>query len=164
MRRRGAFSLVEVMVVVAIIGVMSAVAVFTINQTMQSSRERGAARGVSALIKRARALAVQDHAMVSVVTTATSIRLQACPARYGTNLCVGLQPKVDVHNADLRLGSGTDSGGVALTGAPGTPLEFGTNGFPTAPGSAPFSYTLDHPQTPGVARVVVTAGGDVRVQ
>jgi prepilin-type N-terminal cleavage/methylation domain-containing protein len=159
-RPRRAFTLLELMLVVAIAGVMSALAVFTINQVSQSSRERGAARGVSALIKRARSLSMQEHRLVAVVATAASVKLQTCSARYGAPTCVGATTLADLSGAVVRLG-GQDALGVSLT-PPATQLVFGPNGFPLS--AATWTYVLNHPDTPGSATVFVTAGGDVRVQ
>ena len=150
------------MLVVAIAGLMSILAVATLRQTAMSSRERGAARGVSALIKRARSMAMQQHKIVSVVVITNGIKLQACPAQFGTNNCAGVTTPTDVPGAQVVYGTEQESGGVTL--ASSATLTFNVLGLPTAPGSAPFEYTVNHPETPGVATIRVTGGGDVRVQ
>jgi prepilin-type N-terminal cleavage/methylation domain-containing protein len=164
-RQRRAFSLVEVMVVVAIAGILAAMSVATLRAVAMASREIGAARGVGALIKRGRALAIQDHRLVRINTTEPDrVFLESCPSQYGIALCaIGytLQP---VLRAEVvtRQGQGDAAGVVVTTTGPGE-LIFSATGLPTVT-AGPWQLTFDHPETPGSRAVFVTAVGEVRVE
>jgi prepilin-type N-terminal cleavage/methylation domain-containing protein len=159
------FTLIELMLVVVITGIMSGLAVFTLTATANSSRERGAARGVSALIKRARTTAMQQHRIVRVEPVlqggvTVGLKLQSCAAQFGTNLCAGAALQADVVNAVILVGRQDESRGVTLTAPPG--LEFNVVGMVVGGGT--YDFVIDHPGTVGATTVRVSAGGDVRVQ
>lgn len=162
LRVRG-FTLVEMMVVVAIGAVLSSIAVVTLRDTLNAKREVGAARSVAQLVKRARLIAVDTHSIVEVqATVATStVTLLACKSAYGANACAGALTMTPVPQGELVLNQG-DLRGVKLTTVPATSLTFSAAGFPTVPGT--YTYVVDQNEKAGTQSVVVTASGEIRVQ
>jgi prepilin-type N-terminal cleavage/methylation domain-containing protein len=158
-RRIPAFSLVEIMVVVAIIGVMTGLAVATLRDVVLSGREAGGAQSIANALRRARGLAVSTHSRVKVVTSGNGIQTLSCASKFGAVGCVGSTDFVALPQGSTTL-SDADLVGVTLAG-PGD-LVFAPSGFPESAG--PFTWVVDHAQRPGDKRVVVTAGGEIRVQ
>jgi prepilin-type N-terminal cleavage/methylation domain-containing protein len=164
MIRRRAFSLLEMMVVVAIAGIMTAIAVGSLRGALENKKEVGAARSVAALISRARLLAIDTHSRVRVdADTATNaLRLSSCPAVYGATLvCATGTNFGTMAQTDVLLNHGAFLG-VRLTSAPTTPLIFDAKGLPEA--IATYTYVVDHPGQPQAVQVVVSTAGEIRVQ
>jgi hypothetical protein len=67
--------------------------------------------------------------------------------------------RLAVGGADL--GASGDFDGLVV-GAPSTTLIFGPMGLPEA--VATYTFTVDHPELPGDKKIIVTGGGEIRVQ
>ena len=160
-----AFTLLEMMVVVAIMGVMASLAQSSYRETAVNLKLSTAVNGTASLIQRARAVAVTTRSRVEVSTaTAGFIQLNSCRARFGAVGCTGASvlsnANKPVQGAYVRIGSG-DTAGVTLAGAPGTPLIFGPDGLPET--TTTYLYQFSHPDTSVVRKVTVSAAGEVSV-
>lgn len=165
---RRAFTLIEVMLVVAIVGIMSIVGVAGMRSAIAGTRELGSARGLAGLAKRARATAAQTHQIVTleILSADTEARLVACAARFGEARCA--DTPVEVPSSRVRFSG--EYLGVTLTAKPTAPLSFDAAGFPCTftsgvcgPLSTTAIYTVDHPERPGSTNVNVTVAGEIRV-
>ncbi len=164
-----AFTLVEVMIVVAIAGIMAALSVVSLLDVVNTNIENGSARSLAAVIKRGRVQAISNHARVSVTVAGNVVQLKTCRAVYGGNgTCANNSAGTAETLTNLAQGSfnfgSTDTKGVTVTGpSEGIPLIFDAAGFPET-STTTYTYLVDHPKRPGNRTVVVTAAGEVRVQ
>lgn len=167
-RRRG-FSLVEMMLVVAIFGVMTAIAISNMRDVIAANIGNGAARSIAAFVKRARVLAATTHSRVRVTLSGTTLTLESCKSRYGSNACVGtttFQPVVV--SGTLVVGRGETRGAsVQLSSTPFptiTPLAavtFDSGGF--VEGTTEAYFVVSHTDRPVKRTVRVTAAGEVKL-
>jgi prepilin-type N-terminal cleavage/methylation domain-containing protein len=150
MNSRG-FTFAELMLVVAIIGILSVLAAPTLFSYIQTSALQAGARELVTAINLGRQLAIARNTTVCVEVTGTNIRLR-------TGGCLGT----------IWTGPGTDSAGVIRISDPGT-LQI------TAPGgnvvftnlgaaTAPRNYTVTNPVDSKTRTVVVAASGQVTIQ
>jgi type IV fimbrial biogenesis protein FimT len=165
-RRHRGFNLAELMITLAMFGVMTGIAVSSLRQLVTKDVESGSARTVASLLKRARIQAVSAHARVVVVLTTTptnTMSLSSCRAVYGGRpLCVTEEPTpTPVVGGSYTFGRG-DFRGVKVTGPASGTVVFATDG--SLEGQVPVAFTVDHSQIAGVRTVTVSAAGDVRVQ
>jgi Tfp pilus assembly protein FimT len=155
----------EMMITLAIFGVMTTVAVTSLRQIVTKDIESGTARTVASLLKRARIQAVSAHArvQVTVTTTPNTMSLSSCRAVYGGRpLCVTEEPTMTaVPSGSYTFGRG-DFRGVTVTGPASGTVIFATDG--SLEGQTSVSYIVDAPQLTGSRSVTVSAAGDVRVQ
>jgi prepilin-type N-terminal cleavage/methylation domain-containing protein len=167
MRRTGrtpkAFTLLELLLTIAIASVLTGLAVSTLHDTLSLKREAGAARTVASLLKRGRALAVATHSRVQVATStaSSSLTLNACKSMYGTSACVTSTSLTPVASGSVTLNRG-DFIGVQLTSAPASALVFNASGFAEVSGT--YTYVVDEAGRPGSFNVVVSTAGEVSVQ
>jgi prepilin-type N-terminal cleavage/methylation domain-containing protein len=159
-RRRG-FSLLEVAVTVAIIGVMSSIAAATLREVALTNRETGGAQTLAGALRRARAQAINTHSRVRIDTTTAGLAFSSCPARYGATACAGTSTFSTLALAGTDFSTSTDFAGLQVT-APATTLIFGPTGFPET--IATYIWTVDHRELPGDKKIVVSGGGEIRVQ
>lgn len=156
-------TLIEMMVVIAISGLLSTLAVVTLRDTLVAKREMAAARSISALIKRARVDAIARHRRVRIDAdiSAHSVNISSCKSIYGGQGCATGESLTSSTFAPLRLNDGALMG-VKLTSVPATALVFDAAGFPEVPGT--YTYGVDQVERPGSLTVVVTTAGEIRVQ
>jgi type II secretion system protein H len=159
MTKPRAFTLLELMVVIAIVGILSTAAVASMGNVSTNIRLHGSARGLAALLRSARTHALAQHARVRVHVVGGLIQLQACPARYGQSGCAGGVAFADLTNRTMRFGV-EDARSVALTAVPENEVIFAPTGTIEA-ASALQIYKLLAAGT--LAEVHVTTAGEVRV-
>lgn len=154
---RGA-TLIELMMVVALIGVFATMAQTSLTRLVPQLRESGSARSLAGLLQRARVDAVKSHLRVRVDVAGQVVSLSACPARYTSTGCAtgtDFEPLVGA-----RLAFDSDSfHGVKLTSPP-TTLVFDAAGVPEQ--VTTYVFLLDATSVPSVRKVIVTAAGEVR--
>jgi type II secretion system protein H len=143
------FGLAELIVVVAIIGLLAALAVPSMLTYWQSSTLSAGAAEMASILNRGRQLAIAQNGNVCVQVSGTSVR-------YRSVSCAGT----------IWAGTGTTSAGlVSLSNG----LQISNGGasviFTNAGGANPGgSYTVTDPRTSRTRTVQVTATGRVTVQ
>ncbi|MDP2346051.1 MAG: GspH/FimT family pseudopilin [Deltaproteobacteria bacterium] len=163
-----ATTLLEVMVVVAIGGILASMAVGNFQPVLANVKFHGTVRGVESLLRRARVEAIATRSRVQVSATASGLSLQKCRARFGSAGCANdaggaVLPLTDIRGALVTFtGGGNEAAGIVLT-PPASALVFGPDGLPEGSATSR-SYVLSNPSANAVGAVVVTAAGDVRVQ
>jgi prepilin-type N-terminal cleavage/methylation domain-containing protein len=163
-----ATTLLEVMVVVAIGGILATMAIGNFQPVLANVKFHGTVRGVESLLRRARVEAIATRSRVQVSATASGLSLQKCRARFGSSGCANDAGGVVLGLTDIRgalitfAGGGNEAAGISLT-PPASTLVFGADGLPEGSATSR-SYTLSNPGANAVGVVVVTAAGDVRVQ
>jgi prepilin-type N-terminal cleavage/methylation domain-containing protein len=146
----GGYSLIELVVVIGILGVLSAIAIPTILSYVEAEKIKGAAREVVALLNQARQLAVTRNISFSVEgDMSPQNRFRFCsgtltPCPDGT---VWIDPATDA-NGWIRLDNG-----VLLVAAPG--ITFTALGAATPGGR----LRVQHPTDPTCLDVVVSPSG-----
>src|SRR2546423_8217332 len=137
-RSRGGFSLVELLVVVAVILVVAAVATPNIVNALRTQRLRGTAGDYASLLQRARIRAVEDNRFYGVRPNAPANATLAFVDIYPQN------------------GDGTSGQGAYNAGPPSDPvIPFGSDGTTVAAGGVAHTAAL--------GRVGLAAGGAPRV-
>jgi prepilin-type N-terminal cleavage/methylation domain-containing protein len=158
-RRRG-FTLIEAMVVVAIVGIAAGLGVASLQPVIADVRLHGTARGAAALIRSARLQAMSRHERVEVSATADRFAVLSCPARFAAAGCAGGATLVAVPGQSVFLGDG-EALGVRLQSGPASALVFGPNGLPEGPATLR-QFVLANDAR---ARTIeVSPAGEVRVQ
>jgi prepilin-type N-terminal cleavage/methylation domain-containing protein len=142
------FGLTELVVVIALVGVLAALATPSLLSYSQSSALGAGAEEVASVLNRGRALAITQNTTVCVQVTGTNVRLR-------TGGCAGT----------IWAGVGTDSSGVialsnSIQVSGGTSAVF-TNIGAAAPGA---TYTVTQPTTGRTRSVIVAATGRVSIQ
>jgi type II secretion system protein H len=142
------FTLAELVVVIAIIGVLAAVAAPSLLSYSQTSTLSAGASELASVLNSGRALAIRQNTTVCVQVTGSSVR-------FRTGGCTGT----------IWTGVGTDSSGVialsnSVQASGGTSAVF-TNLGAAAPGA---TYTVTHPTTGRTRSVIVAATGRVSIQ
>jgi prepilin-type N-terminal cleavage/methylation domain-containing protein len=141
------FGLAELIVVVAIIGLLAALAVPSFITYWQSANLNAGAAEMAATLNRGRQLAIAQNGSVCVQPTGTSVR-------YRSVSCAGT----------IWTGPGTDSAGV-LSLSNGMQISGGPVTFTNAGGAtANSTFTVTDPKTSRTRTVAVTVTGRVTVQ
>jgi type IV fimbrial biogenesis protein FimT len=143
------FGLTELIVVVALIGIMAALGVPSLLSYWQSSSLTAGAEQLASVMNRARQLAVRSNTSVCVERTGANVRLR-------TASCAGT----------IWTGVGTDSAGLIqiannLQVSAATASAIFTN---VGGASTTATYTLTDPKTGRSRSVVVSASGQVTIQ
>jgi prepilin-type N-terminal cleavage/methylation domain-containing protein len=161
-----AFTLLELMIVIAIAGVLSAITVVGLRETMAATVKDRAARSVAQLMKRARSHAVVAHQRVAIRadTANHTLELFACDQRYGEKACVGASavfaavPTSRLNFADTFQGVMVDFPSADVAG---NLILFNADGFPAI--SASQLWRFGHPANLGAREITLTITGDVRL-
>jgi prepilin-type N-terminal cleavage/methylation domain-containing protein len=142
------FGMAELIVVVAVIGLLAALAMPSFLTYWQSSGLSAGAAEMASVLNRGRALAVAQNTNVCVQVSGTSVR-------YRTVSCAGT----------IWTGSGTDGAGL-ISLSSGMQISGGASAiFTNAGGANPgATYTVTDPRTARTRSVVVSATGRVTVQ
>ncbi len=155
-----AFTLIELMIVVAIVGIGATLGLASLSPIAADVRLHGAARGTAALIRGARVHALTHHARVRVMVSGTTISLEACPAKFGSpNACARNTNFVTLPNQSVVLSS-ADARSVTLSSSPFNAVVFGASGLPEG-AAALAEYVFSNSNR--TRKVQVTPGGEVRV-
>jgi prepilin-type N-terminal cleavage/methylation domain-containing protein len=142
------FGLTELVVVVALLGILSLFAVPNLVSYYQSSSLTAGAEQLAAVMNRARHLAISRNTSVCVEINGTTVRLR-------TASCAGT----------IWTGVGTDSAGTIVI-ANNLQVAGATNAVFTNTGGASTAatYSLTDPKTGHSRNVVVVATGRVTIQ
>jgi type IV fimbrial biogenesis protein FimU len=142
------FGMAELIVVVAVIGLLAALAVPSFLTFWQSSGLSAGAAEMSSILNRGRQLAVSQNTSVCVQVSGTSIR-------FRTVSCAGT----------IWTGPGTNGAGL-ISLSNGLQISGGVSAiFTNAGGANPgATYTVTDPRTARTRSVVVAATGRVSVQ
>ena len=143
------FGVTELIVVVALIGIMAALGTPSLLSYWQSSRLTAGAEQLASVMNRARQLAVRSNTSVCVERSGTSVRLR-------TVNCAGT----------IWTGVGTDSAGLIqiannLQVSAATASAIFTN---VGGASTIGTYTVRDPATSRTRTVVVSSSGQVTIQ
>lgn len=159
-RQSRGFTLIEAMIVVAIVGIAASLGVASLQPVIADVRLHGTARGAAALIRAARLQAMSRHERVEVTATGASFAVASCAARFAAAGCAGGATLTAVPGQSVFLGDG-EALGVRLQSGPASALVFGPNGLPE--GTATLrQYVLANDAR---ARTIeVSPAGEVRVR
>jgi prepilin-type N-terminal cleavage/methylation domain-containing protein len=164
LNRRG-FSLVEMMVVVALIGIVAAFAIPSMIEMKPKDQLRSAAKDLVTNLRQARALAITGKAPSSVfpwVIDRVDVGFDALTDTYTTRIWT-LDPTAVPNNLVykvVRMGDYNQTLQLSLnTALPGNTLTFRRNG--STDNFASFQLTF--PTDPETRRVVVTRAGLARI-
>jgi prepilin-type N-terminal cleavage/methylation domain-containing protein len=148
------FGLAELIVVVAIVGIITALGVPSLLSYWQASRVSAGAEELAAVLNRARHLAVRQNTTVCVERTGTNVRMR-------TGGCGGT----------IWTGVGTDGAGLfrianeLQVGTLGGNAIFTSAGGATASaGAMPLTYSVTDPATARTRNVLVQSTGRVTIQ
>ncbi|MDP2339881.1 MAG: GspH/FimT family protein [Deltaproteobacteria bacterium] len=168
MRQRSpaAFTLFEMMIVTAIAGILTAMTVVGLRETMAATAKDRAARNVAQLMKRARSHAVVAHQRVALRanTTTHTLELFSCDQRYGAKTCVGATPVFTavptsrVNFNDTFQGVKAD---LPTADGDGNLILFNADGFPAITTNQ--TWRFGHSANAGSREIVVSISGDVRL-
>jgi len=141
------FGMAELIVVVAVIGLLAALAMPSFLSFWQSSSLSAGSAEMASVLNRGRQLAVSQNTSVCVQVSGSSVR-------FRTVSCAGT----------IWTGSGTTSAGL-ISLSNGLQISGGTAIFTNAGGANPgATYTVTDPRTTRTRSVVVAATGRVSVQ
>jgi prepilin-type N-terminal cleavage/methylation domain-containing protein len=159
-RHRRGFTLIEAMIVVAIVGIAASLGIASLQPVIADVRLHGTTRGAAALIRAARLQAMSRHERVEVSATAARFVVAACPARFAAPGCAAGTALAAVSGQSVSLGEG-DALGVRLQSGPADTLVFGPNGLPE--GAATLrQYVLANDARS--RQIEVSPAGEVRVR
>lgn len=119
------FTLMEVIVIVAIIGIMSSIAVPAIRTWAPNYRLKSAAREVFSNLQKARSMAVKFNRNTAVVFDTANSRVVLCDnwdTSVSPSICIGEQHTVDFVSAGYGIGYGH---GNATQDVPGGAFPLG---------------------------------------
>jgi prepilin-type N-terminal cleavage/methylation domain-containing protein len=152
--RAGGFTMVELVVVIALIAIVGAIAVPRFIGFVQAQRTRGAAREVLSLLNQARQLAITGN-------TPFSVEIQTTP-RDRLRFCSGTATPCPA--GSVWMGTGTDPGGwIGLANRDritlGPPITFNGLGAATAAGT----LRVQAGQGGACLDIVVSLSGRIRI-
>jgi Tfp pilus assembly protein FimT len=152
-RRPQAFTLVELLVIVAVIGIVSGVAITGMATFLQEQKLRQATAELASYLQNARARAQREGGFCEVAVSGTQI----APTTANLNVCnnAPVQPSLD-------LAAVSAASGLAVTASPSTPITFtrlGTLVGSTATATMPRMITLSANRTSLQTRVFLDLVG-----
>jgi Tfp pilus assembly protein FimT len=142
-RRPQAFTLVELLVIVAVIGIVSGVAITGMATFLQEQKLRQATAELASYLQSARARAQREGGFCQLAVSGTQI----APTTATDNVCnnAPVQPSLD-------LAAVSAASGLAVTASPSTPITFtrlgtlvGTPATATMPRMITLSYSANRP-------------------
>ncbi|SHH07001.1 prepilin-type N-terminal cleavage/methylation domain-containing protein [Fibrobacter sp. UWCM] len=121
--RKLGFTLVEVLVVVAIMGILSGIGVASLRSAVANSRIKDAGINVTAFMQRAanEATRLNEKLAVNVESGNKTLRLYKCNAVDGNGICTNFGDTVDEMTLESSNAFVTDKNCPDLTGAKTTP-------------------------------------------
>jgi prepilin-type N-terminal cleavage/methylation domain-containing protein len=121
--RKLGFTLVEVLVVVAIMGILSGIGVASLRSAVANSRIKDAGINVTAFMQRAanEATRLNEKLAVKVESGNKTLRLYKCNAVDGNGICTNFGDTVDEMSLESSNAFVTDKSCPDLTGAKTTP-------------------------------------------
>ena len=124
MKNKKGFTLVEVIIVVGLIGVMSAIAIPAINSWLPNYRLKGAARSVYSTMQKARILAVKTNKDTAIIFDPVNNKYELCD-NWVAGACAGNLQMTDFSVVGSGVGYGhgnaTNQANVAATAFPMVP-------------------------------------------
>lgn len=158
MKRRG-FTLIEMLIVVAVVAVLSAIAYPRFDELSRRSRIDGATRALVGSLRESRAMAIARQEFGGVRARAVGIRIDS-PTRY-TQIFDGDTDDDNGNDTDLRVVDNTARvPGLRITSpAPGTVIRFRRDGSTTAG-----SIVLADTDTSLTRTIRLTAGGQATLE
>ena len=162
--KRAGFTLVEIMIVVAIVAIGAAIAVASMSRSQSKSDLRGAASDLVSMVKRARSLA--RSGAVPVTTWPANARTRTA----GIRVITATRYVVFADNDDQANGAASEAvvemvdlptkynGTMTIQEAPGFEVRFKANGTLTVPNDQ--TLTLLDASGGGQRTVTITFGGN----
>ena len=172
--RQSGFTLVEVLVAMAIMGILMAVAMPEVASFLQTNKMKAAASDVFSGVQLARAEAVRRNLPVQFGLTASPVALNAVAAPVysasGTNWVVGFQdPAINAYRVITSRSAADGKSGITVT-APTASITYTALGATTLGATAvidvknPAAGTcLADGGTVRCLRIAITAGGQSRI-
>jgi len=168
MREAKGFTLIEVIIVTAVIGVLAAIAIPSYLNWLPNYRLKGAARNLYFNLQKAKALAVKGNQSAAVLFDTANNSYTICDNWSGTSPCAGNSEVVDLNTVGSGVGFGHGNASSAVGGAGfdndvtySTPVDiavFNSHGF----GNAGYVY-LDHQDGNTTYAIGSVASGGVRI-
>lgn len=168
-RKSSGFSLVELMVVMALLGVLATLGVSSYQAWIQNSRIRTAAESIQGGIQIARAEAVSRNASVQFDFRGTNSAWTVCASPVAPGACPNPDDATTVQSRAASDGSSAD---ITLVTSDGGPFVFNSFGVMTSPvpgagGLVTVDVDVDTSVLPAAdsreLRIVIGVGGSVRM-
>jgi len=159
-KKESGFTLVEVMIVIAVFGIMSAIAIPSFMSLLPGMRLNGSARGVFVALNQARMGAVAKNTVGNIrFTSATTY--QAWLDDAPSSALFWYDPNLN----DTLIKDGTTETGVTIdySAIPYGTLSYNSRGLPAGTNTAGYNITLTNTENGAVKTVVVSALGIVTI-